>query len=123
VLPRATLILAVLVGSRPLPVQAHDIYSHLEDASGASCCDNRDCQPAPYRFTSGNLQMFVGGRWIEVPSERIQYRSLPGDTGETGGGHWCGLAYEPTVGPMYMTRCAILPPQSGSIEYDPMSFR
>src|SRR5215210_7378534 len=65
-------------------------------------------------------QMFVGGRWIEVPSERIQYRSLPGDTGETGGGHWCGLAYEPSVGPMYVTRCAILPPQSGSIEYDPM---
>jgi len=119
VLPRSTLLLTVLVGSLPLPVQAHDIYSHLKDGSGMSCCDDRDCRPAPYRFTTGKLQMFVDRRWIEVPSERIQYRALPGDTGETGGGHWCGLAYSPSVGPMYMTRCAILPPQSGSAQYDP----
>jgi len=63
--------------------------------------------------------MFVDGHWIEVPNERIQYRSLPGDTGETGGGHWCGLANQLSLGPLYITRCAILPPQSGSAEDDP----
>jgi len=112
---RLTLILAVLVGSAPLSVQAHDIYSHLKDASGRSCCNHTDCRPAPYRLTSGNLWMLVDGRWIQVPSDRIQYRALPGDTGETEGGHWCGGAYEPGADDL-MTLCAILPPQSGSAE-------
>jgi hypothetical protein len=116
VLPRSALILTVLVGSQP--AQAHDIYSHLKDRFGQSCCSDRDCRPAPYRFTSGKLRMLVGGLWIEVPSEQVQYRALPGDTGETGGGHWCGMAYEPSVSALYMTRCAILPPQSGSTQYD-----
>jgi len=114
VLSRSTIIFAALVESLSLPVQAHDIYLHLKDASGMICCNAMDCRPAPYRFTSGHLQMFVDWRWIEVPDERILYRSLPGDTGETGGGHWCGVSYEPSVGPTDMTRCAILPPQSGS---------
>lgn len=98
-----------------LPVKAHDGYSHLIDKSGASCCNDRDCHPAPYRFTPTGLQMFVNRRWIDVPSEKIQYVAIPGDTGETGGGHWCGLAYEPSVGPLYITHCAILPPQSASV--------
>jgi hypothetical protein len=68
-----------------------------------------------YRFIADGVQMFVDKRWIEVPSARIQYRALPGDTGETGGGHWCGSAYEPTPGrveDLYVTKCAILPPQA-----------
>jgi hypothetical protein len=36
--------------------------------------------------------MFVGGRWARVPNENIQYQTLTGDTGDTGGGHWCGQA-------------------------------
>src|SRR3954467_1644400 len=63
------------------------------------------------------LQMFVDGRWIEVPSEQIQYRALLGDTGETGGGHWCGAAFEPSLGSLYITRCAILPPKSAFAPY------
>jgi hypothetical protein len=94
---------------------AHDGYSHLTDKLGASCCNDRDCQPAPYRFTATGLQMFVNRRWIDVPSDKIQYVAIPGDTGETGGGHWCGLSYEPSGGPLYITHCAILPPQSASV--------
>ena len=92
------------------------------DEEGASCCDDRDCRPALYRFVASDLQMFVDGRWIEVPSERIQYRGLPGDTGETDGGHWCGSAYQPDVssrGNLYMTKCAIMPPQAASAQDEP----
>lgn len=117
-LSRLALISAALI-SLPLPAQAHDIYSHLTDEGGGSCCDNRDCRPAFYRFVSSNLQMFVDERWIDVPSERIQYRGLPADTGETAGGHWCGSTYQPdfsSPGTLYLTKCAVLPPQSASAQ-------
>jgi hypothetical protein len=120
---RTAFLSAVLTISLPLPLQAHDIYSHLKDKSGASCCDDRDCHLAPYRFTANGVQMLVAKRWIDVPSEKIQYVAVPGDTGETGGGHWCGLAYEPGGGASYITRCAILPPQSASAQEDPRSIR
>ena len=107
------LMAAVLVAS--LPAQAHDIYMDLKDGSGVNCCDNRDCRPAPYRLLAGEVHMLVDGRWIDVPRGKIQYRALPGDIGETGGGHWCGSAYEAIpgrVGDLYITKCAILPPQA-----------
>ena len=44
----------------------------------------------PYRVTPAGVQMLVDGEWIAVPDHVIQYRALPGDTGETAGGHWCG---------------------------------
>ena len=72
------------------PTEAHDIYSPLKDRGGKSCCDDGDCRPAPYRMTPTGVQMFVEGEWIGVPDHTIQYRALPGDTGETDGGHWCG---------------------------------
>lgn len=113
---RFALISAVLI-SLPHPDQAHDIYSHLTDDRGGSCCDDRDCRPAPYRFLASGLQMFVDGGWIDVPSEQVQYPGLPGDTGESGGGHWCGSTYRPdfnSPGTLFLTKCAILPPQSAS---------
>jgi hypothetical protein len=116
---RTAVMVVVLTASLPLPLQAHDIYSHLRAGGGGSCCDDKDCQPAFYRFAAGDLQMFVDGRWIDVPSEHIQYLEIPGDTGETGGGHWCGSAHEPSVGPLYITRCAILPPRSAAAQIDP----
>jgi hypothetical protein len=73
----------------------------------------------PYRFIASGVQMFIDKQWIDVPSDRIQYRALPGDMGETGGGHWCGSAYTPdfsNLGVLYMTKCAILPPQSASAQ-------
>jgi hypothetical protein len=114
---RSALISAVLVTSLPLPTQAHDLYSYLMDAWGDSCCDNRDCRPAFYRFVASDLQMFVDGRWIDVPSERIQYRGLPDAPSETGGGHWCGSTSKRdfgNLGTLYLTKCAILPPKSAS---------
>jgi hypothetical protein len=114
---KPALLSAVLVIGPPLPLQAHDLYSHLTDERGASCCDDRDCRPALYRFTASGLQMFVDRRWIDVPNERVQYRILPGDKGETGGGHWCGAAYEPNfsnIEDLYVTKCAVLPPQSAA---------
>jgi hypothetical protein len=117
--PRAALISTVLIISLPLPIQAHDIYSHLKDEEGASCCDDQDYRPALYRLTARGVQMYVDQQWINVPNERIQYRALLGDRGETGGGHWCGSVYEPdfsNLGGLYMTKCAILPPQAASAQ-------
>ena len=116
---RAGFVAAVLAASLPLPIQAHDIYSHLRDEGGGSCCDNKDCRPALYRFTGHGVQMFVDQQWIAVPNERIQYRALLGDMGETYGGHWCGSFYQPDFGSrsiLYMTKCAILPPQAASAQ-------
>jgi hypothetical protein len=66
--------------------------------------------------------------WVGVPNNVIQYRSLDGDTGETRGGHWCGVTYwkqqdqvsgfeypptlnHPELHPSgFSTRCVILPP-------------
>ena len=76
---RTAFVAAVLVASLPLPIQAHDIYSHLRDEGGGSCCDDRDCRPAVYRLTASGVQMFVDQQWINVPNERIQYRALLGD--------------------------------------------
>jgi hypothetical protein len=113
-LSRFALVSAALI-SLPEPVRAHDIYLDLKDGSGVDCCDNRDCRPAPYRLRAGGVQMFVDGRWIDVPRGEIQYRALAGDRGETGGAHWCGSAYEAIPGrveDLYVTKCAILPPQA-----------
>jgi hypothetical protein len=118
---RTALVSAVLIISLPLPTPAHDIYSHLRDEGGGSCCDDQDCRPALYRLTARGVQMYVDQQWITVPNERIQYRALPGDRGKTGGGHWCGSANEPDFGDLeglYVTKCAILPPQSASADLE-----
>ena len=62
-----------------------------------------------YRITHGAVQMLVDGEWFSVPEETIQYRALEGDTGETRGGHWCGLMVFGNL-----THCAILPPSFGT---------
>jgi len=97
----------------PGPIQAHDIYKHLVNEMGDSCCDATDCRPVPYRLRATGVEMFIFEQWRAVPADKIQYRVLRGDTGETGGGHWCGAGYDPTLG-TYATRCAVLPPQSAA---------
>jgi hypothetical protein len=77
------------IGFEPL-TEAHDIYSPLRDKAGRNCCDDGDCRPALYRVRPTGVQMFVEGRWIWVPDATIQYRTLPGDTGETDGGIGAG---------------------------------
>jgi hypothetical protein len=60
--------------------------------------------------------MLVDGEWIAVPEYTIQYRALPGDTGETAGGHWCGdIRTKHGDGLDYSTHCAILPPNPAVI--------
>ena len=97
---------AAFMAFTPMPAKAHDIYSHLTDKSGRSCCSNSDCQAAPYRVTPSGVQMLVKGAWVLVPRERVQYRLLDGDTGETAGGHWGGEPYDGG----FITYCAFLPP-------------
>ena len=115
------LLVAICLISFEPPTEAHDVYSPLKDRWGNSCCDDRDCQLAPYRLTARGVQMLVDRHWIDVPSDKIQYLAVPGDTGVTGGGHWCGFADAPNrMDPeaLYITRCAILPPQSASADLD-----
>jgi hypothetical protein len=107
--PTAALIGVILSLGKPMPV--HDIYTNLMNDEGANCCDDTDCRPAPYRLTPSGVLMQIDGNWIEVPSEVILYRALPGDDGRTGGGHWCGICYE-YLGMGLTTRCAVLPPNS-----------
>jgi hypothetical protein len=114
-LARSVLIASALINLL-LPAQAHDIYSHLTDQEGGSCCGERDCRPAPYRMTAGGVKMFVDGEWIAVPDYMIQYRALLGDTGETDGGHWCGRMQNGQGQRMdYATHCAVLPPNPTAI--------
>jgi len=105
----------LFVGFEPT-TEAHDIYSPLKDRGGKSCCNDGDCRPAPYRVTPIGVQMFVEGEWIGVPNAAIQYRALPGDTGETDGGHWCGRVQNGHGQRMgYATYCAIIPPNPTAI--------
>jgi hypothetical protein len=57
---------------------AHDIYTDLIARDGGSCCNGKDCHPAPYRMTAAGVEMLVDGRWVLVPEDVIQYRTLPG---------------------------------------------
>lgn len=99
-----------------LPAHAHDIYSDLRDRLGNSCCDDTDCRPASYRHTAQGVQMYVGSKWITVPHDTIQYRALPGDIGETAGGHWCGIIRDRRrYSTEHVTLCAILPPNAATM--------
>ena len=101
-----------MIASWPAPSEAHDIYAALKDRDGGSCCSGRDCRPAYYRVTADGVKMLVAGKWIVVPNETIQYRTLEGDTGETAGGHWCG-SIDLDLGTL--TFCTILPPSAASL--------
>ena len=109
---KLALFVALLLLDPELPSEAHDIYSHLTDPAGASCCSEHDCRPVPYRVTKTGVQMCLDGDWDHVPDGTIQYRALPGDTGETRGGYWCGPAIYEYGGRAvrHVTHCAILPP-------------
>jgi hypothetical protein len=111
----ALLSAALLVAMSSAQIRAHDIYSHLKDKGGAPCCNEKDCRPAPFKVIARGVQMLVAGKWINIPADMLQYRSLAGDTGVSGGGHWCGSTdwgYDGVGFPdLYgVTRCAILPP-------------
>ena len=116
------LFAAICLVSFEPPTEAHDIYSPLKDRWGNSCCNDQDYRPVPYRVTPAGVQMLVNGDWIAVPDHAIQYRALPGDTGETAGGHWCGeIRRRGYSGVDYTTLCAILPPNAAAISRPSLS--
>lgn len=101
--------LILTVGSLP----AHDIYMDLKNSAGRSCCNGTDCRPVPYRQTSSGVQMFIEGVWVTIPDSQVEQRSIEGDTGETGGGHWCGRRLNGEN--RFMTYCAFVPPSATRI--------
>jgi hypothetical protein len=114
---------AIALLSLEPPTEAHDIYSPLKDQWGNSCCNEQDCRPVPYRVTPAGVQMLVDGEWIAVPDHAIQYRALPGDAGETAGGHWCGEIRYKGNRVAYSTHCAILPPNAAAIPWPSIPLR
>src|SRR5215217_5441323 len=94
------------------PTHAHDIYSDLVDELGWNCCSNTDCKSAQYRITATGVQMLLDQTWVTIPEKSIIYRTLEGDTGETRGGHWCGVYLY--LERSFLTRCAVLPLNSAS---------
>jgi hypothetical protein len=107
---KAQLIRVALIVVWAVPVQAHDIYTHLKNKRGASCCDGSECRPAHYRIKGGGVQMLIDGRWLYVDEDLVSYRNLEGDTGETKGGHWCGEHQTGMFWDYRKTHCAFLPP-------------
>jgi hypothetical protein len=92
------------------PVRAHDIYTNVKNKQGASCCDNRDCRPVHYRIRPWGVQMLVDDSWRTISSEKLEYRLLDGDSGETNGGHWCGEYKRGSGWVLFKTHCAFVPP-------------
>lgn len=112
---KCALGICVLLVGLVSPAEAHDIYSHLRDAKGVSCCNEHDCRPARWRVTPTGVQMFIYDEWYDVPDDKIQYRALPGDTGESAGGYWCGRPRDWQSPRKLLTYCAILPPQATTL--------
>src|SRR5215207_1505048 len=69
-------------------------------------------KPRP-RLRQG-VDMLINNRWIAIPRGTLQYRMLEGDTGETGGGHWCGEPWEGS----FITYCAFLPPTLAAVDQE-----
>jgi hypothetical protein len=111
--PKTWLACIALIAAWATPIQAHDIYTHLMNKRGASCCDGSECRPALYRIRPWGVQMQVDDGWFDISEDLIDYRMLENDTGETNGGHWCGRhETAPYSTWMYFkTYCAFLPPK------------
>ena len=82
--------------------QHHDAFykSLKQPGTNVSCCNDRDCRPAPHRVTPNGVQFFIAGKWFTPPAEKLI------ETDESPTGHWCG------VGENYsepITFCAIVP--------------
>ena len=86
--------------------QFHWWYESLEDGHGNSCCSNKDCRPAAYRFADGVLYMLIQEKWRYVPKHAYRYVNTPDD-----GGHWCGVVYNEPRYRRHETYCAFLPEQ------------
>jgi hypothetical protein len=104
------LVFAVLIGLYATPIQAHDIYADVKNQEGATCCNNRDCRPVEYRVRASGVQMLIHNSWRTIPADKVEYRLLDGDTGQTNGGHWCGEYKQGSGWILFRTYCAFVPP-------------
>ena len=84
----------------------NDFYSKQTiPGSDLSCCNDKDCRPVKYKFTSKGVRMLIGGRWIYPPAKRVMFRDTP-----DAGGHWCGFEEGLPQGNGHPhTLCAIVP--------------
>ena len=81
----------------------HNWYQQLrQPGTSRSCCSMRDCRPVPYKVVPTGVTMFVGGKWVHVPQERLMESETPDD-----GAHWCGIGESWDKPPT--TFCAIIP--------------
>ena len=89
-------------------------YSKYFQHNGGFCCNQSDCQPVSYEFTSnGRLIMFPHGRAVEIAPALINPKpSMDGYA------HWCGRSFP--NGPSE-TYCAILPPRSAHQHHAPVA--
>ena len=75
------LTILVIFYVTPERARAHDVYSKWTvPGSQMSCCSNQDCGPVPASYRDGIWWVNIGGRWVEVPEERI-LRNLPSPDG------------------------------------------
>ncbi len=64
-----------------LPTKAHDIYSGVRGKNGQLCCGGDDCAATSYREKGGRFEFFTREeRWVTIPSERITFLPVPGDS-------------------------------------------
>lgn len=104
--------------------RAHDIYTGVHGKNGQLCCGGNDCAATSYREQGGQFEFLTReSRWITIPSERITFLPVPGDS-PNDDSHRAHLCYRPATsddrnGP-YSTNvfdsiylyCAFIPPGS-----------
>jgi hypothetical protein len=69
----AILFVVVLAIGAAVQALAHGAYGGwINPASGGSCCDDRDCQPArSYLGDDGFHYVWLTGQWRRVPPDRV----------------------------------------------------
>lgn len=74
----------VVVGAAP-PTNANPAlatwFRSLRAPNGTACCDVADCRQITHRLTKNGYEVMIGGKWIEVPWERV-LRRTDNPTGE-----------------------------------------
>src|SRR5262249_20035397 len=78
-------------------------YSTLKRDDGGSCCNLMDCRPTQSRMIGDHYEVKVDGRWMPVPSNKINNVIAP-----DGGAHVCAPKQEGVnKGVLF---CVVLPP-------------
>jgi hypothetical protein len=74
-----TLLLASAAAAQPPPnadpALAPWFRSLLQPGTTISCCSLADCRPTEYRIKADHYEAMVGGKWLEVPPDKILQRT------------------------------------------------